>query len=185
MNLKDTAERYGSPSIAMHWLMLLLLAAVYACIELRELYPKGSDPREALKQWHFMLGLSVFALVWLRLGLRLWVPTPRIQPAPGVWQHRAAVAMHFALYLFMVVMPLLGWLLLSAKGKPVPFFGLELPALVGSNEGFAGSVKELHETIGTVGYYLVGVHAAAALFHHYVLRDNALLRMLPRRRTQP
>lgn len=184
MNLKNTTDRYGSLSIAMHWLMLLLLVAVYACIELRGFYPKGSDPREALKQWHFMLGLSVFALVWLRLALRLWASTARIQPAVGIWQQRAAVAMHFALYLFLVVMPLLGWLLLSAKGKPIPFFGLELPALIGSNEGFADSVKELHETIGTVGYYLVGLHAAVALFHHYVLRDNVLLRMLPRRRTQ-
>ncbi len=184
MGLKNTTDRYGSLSIAMHWLMLLLLVAVYATIELREFYPKGSDLRDGLKQWHFMLGLSVFALVWLRLALRLWGPSPRIQPAVGRWQHRAAVAMHLALYLFMVVMPLLGWLLLSAEGKTIPFFGLELPALATTNEGLADNVEELHETIGTVGYYLVGLHAAAALFHHYVLRDNALLRMLSRRQAQ-
>lgn len=68
MQWKNTTDRYGSLSIAMHWLMLALLVAVYACIELREFYPKGSDPREALKQWHFMLGLAVFVLVWLRLS---------------------------------------------------------------------------------------------------------------------
>lgn len=182
MQWKNTTDRYGSLSIAMHWLMLALLVAVYACIELREFYPRGSDPREALKQWHSMLGLAVFALVWLRLALRMTGAAPQIQPAGGVWQHRLAVAVHLALYVFMVVMPLLGWLLLSAEGKPVPFFGLQLPALTGSNAALADSIQEIHETIGTVGYYLVGLHAAAALFHHYVKRDNTLLRMLPQRR---
>ena len=182
MHWKHTTDHYSSLSIVMHWLMLLLLVAVYACIELRELYPKGSDPRETLKQWHFMLGLAVFALVWLRLALRMWGVPPQIKPEFGVWQHRLAIAVHLALYAFMVVMPLLGWLLLSAEGKPVPFFGLELPALVGTDEAFSDSIKTVHETLGTIGYYLVGLHAIAALFHHYVLRDNTLLRMLPRRR---
>ena len=182
MQWKNTTDRYGSLSIAMHWLMLALLVAVYACIELREFYPKGSDPREALKQWHFVLGLAVFVLVWLRLALRMAGAAPQIRPAIGVWQHRVAVAMHLALYVFMFAMPLLGWLLLSAEGEPVPFFGLELPALVGIDPALADSVEELHETIGTVGYYLVGLHAAAALFHHYFRRDNTLLRMLPQRR---
>ncbi len=179
MGLKNTIDRYGTLSVAMHWLMALLLVAVYLCIELREIYPKGSDPREALKQWHFMLGLAVFLLVWLRLALRFWGSRPQIRPPIGVWQHRAAVTMHFALYLFMLIMPLLGWLVLSAEGKSIPFFGLEVPALVGTNEGLADWAEELHETIGTIGYYLVGLHATAALFHHYILRDNALLHMLP------
>ena len=77
------------------------------------------------------------------------------------------------------------WLLLSAEGKPVPFFGLELPALVGTDAALADSLKTLHETIGTAGYYLVGLHAAAALFHHYSIHDNTLLRMLPQRRRRP
>ncbi len=143
MQWKNTTDRYGSLSIAMHWLMLALLVAVYACIELREFYPKGSDPREALKQWHFMLGLAVFALVWLRLALRMAGAAPQIRPAIGVWQHRVAVAMHLALYVFMLAMPLLGWLLLSAEGEPVPFFGLELPALVGPDPALADSVEPL------------------------------------------
>ncbi|HJW05258.1 MAG TPA: cytochrome b/b6 domain-containing protein, partial [Rhodanobacter sp.] len=65
--------------------------------------------------------------------------------------------------------------------KPIPFFGMQWPALVGPDKGLADSLEEIHETIGTVGYYLVGLHAAAALVHHYVSRDNTLLRMLPRR----
>lgn len=185
MSLRNTTDRYGSLSIGMHWLMLLLLVAVYACIELREFYPRGSGPREALKQWHFMLGLAVFALVWLRLALRMMGSSPRIVASVPAWQHHLAVAMHLALYAFMGAMPLLGWLLLSAEGKPVPFFGLELPALVGTDAALADSLKTLHETIGTAGYYLVGLHAAAALFHHYSIHDNTLLRMLPQRRRRP
>lgn len=182
MNANHSGSRYGSWSIALHWLMLLLLAAVYACIELREWYPRGSDPREALKTWHFMLGLLVFALVWLRLVLRLRSPTPRIEPEPPRWQRVAASLMHAALYALMIGLPLAGWLLLSASGKPIPFFGLELPALIGENKELARSIKEWHETGGTVGYYLVGLHALAGLYHHYIVRDDTLRRMLPRGR---
>lgn len=176
-----TNNRYGSLTIALHWLMLLLLIAVYACIELREIFPKGSDPREALKTWHFMLGLSVFALIWVRLAARLFGPTPGIEPQPPAWQTLSAKIMHLALYLLMIGLPLSGWLMLSAAGKPIPFFGLQLPALIGENEQLAKQIEEIHETVGELGYYLIGLHAAAALFHHYIRRDNTLIRMLPYR----
>jgi cytochrome b561 len=179
MPWKNTSKRYGTLSIGLHWIMLLLLIAVYASINLRELYPKGSDLREALKTWHFMLGLCVFALVSLRIYARLSEPTPSITPKPMPWQNLSANVMHIALYAFMICMPLLGWLLLSANGKPILFFGIELPELIGKNKDIADSIKEIHETIGTAGYYLVGAHALAALYHHYVKRDNTLIRMLP------
>ena len=170
--------RYGSASIALHWIMLVLLAAVYAAIELREFFPKGSDTRELFKATHFMLGLTVFALLWLRLAMRRLGPVPSAAPTP-LWQQLASGAIHVALYIFMIAMPLAGWVILSAEGKPIPFYGLELPPLVGRSENLAGTFEELHEIGGTIGYYLIGVHAAAALFHHYVLRDNVLGRMLP------
>jgi cytochrome b561 len=181
MSASNTPSRYSSASIAMHWLMLLLLAGVYACIELRELYPKGSDPREALKSWHFTLGLTVFALVWLRLALRLASPAPPVEPTPAAWQNMLAKVMHCALYALMIAMPLAGWLILSGEGKPIPFWGLDLPALMGKNKELAHTLEEIHETAGVVGYYLIGLHAVAALLHHYVLRDNTLVRMLPGR----
>ncbi len=181
MNWKNTANRYGSLSIAMHWLMLLLLVGVYAAINLHDLAPKGSELRAAFKTWHFMLGLSVFGLVGARLAIRfLSGPAPRIEPENPLWQRRLAGAVHAALYVFMIGMPLLGWLALSAGGKPIPFFGLELPALIGQSKDIASSLKDIHEMIGTAGYYLIGLHAAAALVHHYVMRDNTLVRMLPR-----
>ena len=184
MQWRNSTERYGSLSIGLHWFMLLLLVAVYACIELRGFFPKGSEPREALKTWHYMLGLSVFVLVWLRLLSNMTGHFPRIEPEPPRWQKLSARLMHVALYALMIFMPLAGWLMLSAEGKPIPFFGLHLPALISESKNVAKLIKEIHVTAGTVGYFLIGLHALAALFHHYVMRDNTLRRMLPVR-TKP
>jgi cytochrome b561 len=175
-------DRYNALSIGVHWLTLALLVAVYALIELRGIYPKGSAAHELMKTWHFMLGLTVFGIVFVRLALRALFPTPAIQPPPPAWQHALAKSMHLLLYAFLLVMPILGWLTLSAKGKVIPFFGLELPPLIGADKALARSLEDIHETIGTLGYYLIGLHAAAALFHHYITHDNTLWRMLPRRR---
>lgn len=175
--MATVAERYGRLSIILHWLTLALLVGVYACIELREMYPRGSDLREALKMWHFMLGLTVFFLVWVRITARLIGSTPPIVPAVPKWQRVIANIVELALYCLMVVLPILGWVTLSAEGKPIPFFGVQLPALVGESKQLAERTEELHETLATIGYLLIGLHAAAALFHHYVQRDNTLMRM--------
>ncbi len=177
--MNEASNRYRPISIAMHWVMFLLMVAVYACIELREIYPKGSDPREALKMWHFMLGLCVGILVWVRIFFMVTGTKPPIIPTPPRWQHLLSKAVHGALYLLMIGLPILGWSMLSAAGKPIPFFGLELPALINENKELSKSMKEIHATAGTVGYYLIGLHAVAGLFHHYVMRDNTLVRMLP------
>lgn len=180
MNIRSNSDRYGPISIGLHWLMLLLIAGAYACIELSGNFPEGNDIREGLKTWHFMLGLSLLVLVVVRIGARLTGSVPRIQPEPTQWQVLSARAMHVALYVFMAAMPILGWLTLSAGGKAVPFFGMTLPALVAESKLVADWAKEIHETGGEIGYFLIGLHAAAALFHHYVVRDNTLRRMLPR-----
>jgi len=181
MRWKEGSLRYGSLLISLHWVMLLLIVAVYASIELRVLFPRGSDLREAFKTWHFMLGLGIFALVWLRLLARFLGPVPEIVPRPPRWQLLLAHLTEFAIYAFMIAMPLLGWAILSGESRPVPFFGAQLPALIGENKALAKQLEEIHETIGNVGYFLIGIHALAALVHHYVQRDNTLLRMLPSR----
>lgn len=183
MNAKATRTpiaRYGMASIALHWLMLIVIAAVYACIELNENFPKGSDLRVGLKNWHFMLGLTVLLLVAVRVVLRLTGETPPITPALPRWQVVLSRVMHIGLYALMIGMPLLGWLTLSASGKTIPFFFGQLPALVNESKFIAEWAKEIHETGGNIGYFLIAAHAAAALFHHYFVRDNTLRRMLPR-----
>ena len=90
-------HRYHPVQIGVHWLTLLLLIAVYALIELRGIYPKGSAAHDLMKTWHFMLGLTVFALVLIRLPLRGALHAPPITPALPAWQDRLAHAMHWTL----------------------------------------------------------------------------------------
>lgn len=175
VQLAASPGRYGRATVALHWLTLALIVAAYAAILLRELWPRGSDPREALKALHFSLGLSVFILAWARLAVRALSPRQRGRRRGG-WIPRIT---HLLLYVFLIGMPLLGWLALSAEGDPVRLFGLPLPALTAPNAALGDRVEGLHETIGEIGYWLIGLHAAAALFHHYVLKDDVLRRMLP------
>lgn len=172
----NNSERYSRPSVILHWLMLLIIVGVYATIELREFWPRGSLTREGLKSWHFMLGLTIFGLVWLRIVARFVWPSPAPLAEPA-WRKMIAKVTHLLLYVLMIAMPLAGWLILSAEGDPIPYFGLELPPLTSPNEALAGQVEELHELGGTIGYWLIGLHAAASLFHHYILKDNLLRRM--------
>ncbi|CAG0980058.1 Cytochrome b561 [Methylophilaceae bacterium] len=181
MTIRNHPERYSTPVVILHWFMLLLLIAVYGFIELRELFPKGTEPRELMKTLHFMLGLTVLATVFLRLFFRISSRTPAIQPAPGWISRRVSQAVQIALYTLMIGMPIAGWLVLSAAGKPVPFFGLELPPLIAENKGLADTIKGVHKTVGKAGYLLIAAHALAGLYHHYVRRDNTLTRILPGR----
>ena len=93
--------------------------------------------------------------------------------------HLLSIAAHLSIYAWLVAMPFAGWTILSAEGDPIPFWGLNLPPLTSPDKALADQVKELHETGGTVGYFLLGLHAAAALFHHYFMKDDTLRRMLP------
>jgi len=102
-----------------------------------------------------MLGLSVFVLVWLRVLSNMTGHSPRIEPDPPSWQKLSGKLMHVALYALMIFMPLAGWLMLSAQGKPIPFFGLQLPALISESKEVAKLIKEIHVTAGTVGTFLL------------------------------
>ena len=177
MNWKSTTAAFGAPAIFLHWLMLALIVVVYAMMDLKSLTVKGSPQRDAMASgitcWGFRCSRSRGCACWcVRRGT-----APRIAPPPPAWEIRLAGIAHFALYALMIGLPLLGWLTLSAKGDPIHFFGIELPPLTGKNEALARTWKEIHETSATVGYFLIGLHAAAALYHHYVRRDNTMTMM--------
>lgn len=175
-------ERYGRFIIWIHWLMLALIAGVYVCMEAHEFFPKGSGARAGFLNAHYLLGLLVFHLTILRVVVRYSGRlAPPIVPVPPRWQALSATGLHLLLYAFMLAMPMIGWVLLSAKGGEVSVFGSALPSLAGQNKALAHTLAEVHETIGNVGYFLIGLHAAAALYHHYIVHDNTLVRMLPRR----
>lgn len=181
MTTTATAERYSGTTIFLHWLILVLIVTSYASMELKDFFPKGSDVREGMKYWHFSVGLSILALVVVRIAARLAGPAPPIVPAPPAYVASAAKAGHIALYALMVMMPIGGWLILSGEGKAIPLWGLELPPLIGEDKDFAGLIEDLHEIGAKIGYLLIAIHAAAALYHHHVVKDNTLRRMLPGR----
>ena len=165
--------------MALHWLTLILLVAVVTCISLSDSFPEGSDSRALLNTWHFTLGLTVFGLVWIRFIAKLLSPIPLAVPPIARWQQVTAKAVQALLYLLMFAMPVLGWLILSASGKPIPFYGWQLPPLIAEHKNLVDTIKDLHEAGATVIYVLVGIHAAAALYHHYFIQDNTLKRMMP------
>ncbi len=175
---------YSSLSIFMHWLMLALIVAVYATMELKPYAAKGGALREALTIAHYAVGVAIFAAVWLRALIRLSNPAPLAQPGPR-WQRVLSKATHLTLYALMLGMPVLGWLWLSAKGQVLSFFGLDLPMAMGKDASWAKLFKQWHQFFANVGYGLMGLHVAAALLHHYVMRDTTLQRMLPRLQRQP
>ncbi len=179
-----TRENYDRSLVMLHWATALLIVAVFASIELREVFEKGSIPREFLKSLHSMLGLSVFALTLVRIFIALRTPEPAILPAPPAWQAYAGKFMHFVIYAILIALPVLGWMTLSAAGKPVPFFGLTLPPMIAESKDTAEWLKELHHEIGEIFYWIIGLHVTAALVHHYVVKDNTLRRMMPERVTR-
>lgn len=171
------ASRYRPSLIALHWLTLVLLVAVYATMELRGFFPRGSAPRELMKTSHFFLGLAVFVVTWVRLALRATSPTPPIMPEPPMWQVLLARGVALSLYALMLSMPVLGYLILNAKGHAPAIGGWSLPVLFDLRPELGDRLESWHEGIALAGYWLVGLHAAAAIYHHHVRHDDTLLRM--------
>ena len=90
--------------------------------------------------------------------------------------------MHLALYLILVGMPIAGFIGRTLAGRVTYFFGIALPMLLDTNKDLAENIFDVHGLIGNIAYYLIGIHAAAALYHHYFQKDNTLLRILPARK---
>lgn len=176
-NNSQTITTFNPLLIALHWIMLLVIVSAYLTMLFSDSFPKGSAEQLLIKARHFSLGFTVLLLVIIRIILRVSTKVPPIVPPPDIKQLLLAKIMHGALYAFMIIMPLLGWLTLSAHGESLPFWGLKIPPLMGVSNEFGHWCHELHELGATVGYFLIGLHAAAGLYHHYKLRDNTLLRM--------
>lgn len=177
-------QGYRWPLIGLHWLTLLLIVAAYIIGSLLEDMTL-SPLKLKLYAWHKWLGMTVLFLLPLRLLLRL---IDRLDHAAGLlpWEARASAAVHGALYLLMLAVPLLGWLHSSAAGFPVVWFGmLPLPDLVGKDKALAEVFKELHEGSVNLLVTLVVLHAAAALYHQHVRQDGVLARMVPWLRRHP
>ena len=175
----DASLRYTRPARWLHWGVFALVLLAYVFINVFDLFPKGSATRANVLAAHFVAGLAVLLLVLPRLWVR-----SRHAPPPIVPPLERGIAVlgkltHAALYLFLLVQPILGIVTLQIGGRPVQLFGVTLlPSFVSQpDHALSHQLEHLHGTIGTVFYYVIGLHILAALWHHFGRRDNTLRRM--------
>lgn len=170
-----TAQRYTIPAMALHWaqaiLVLWLLWLGWTMTDL----PKGAE-RSAAYSLHKSLGLLMLLIVVIRLAWRHRHPAPPL--AANGWEGKLAHAVHIALYSFMVLAPLAGYLTSSFTPYALKFFGLEIPKLGWPDKSLNGFFNLSHLTIVWCGAGLIGLHLAGA-FKHLIKRDGTMLRMLP------
>lgn len=179
MTLKNTADRWGPVSQSLHWLIVLLIAAI-AIIGLTMTDMSNGPSKIRIYALHKSLGLSLLALVALRLLWRVYAGAPGPVAGTPHWQERIASLTHWALYALMFALPLSGWLFNSTAGYPLQYFGLfNLPKLAARNEELAQLSRDLHEYGFWLLLALVLAHAAAAFYHHLFQNDATLTRMLP------
>ncbi|MDH6154605.1 cytochrome b561 [Polynucleobacter sphagniphilus] len=172
-----SAVRYNPISVAFHWLMAAIIVVTWSIAIVVSDMPL-SPARITGYSWHKWLGVTVFFLVILRLVWRATHPAPQLEIKMPVWQERAMQLTHFALYLLMMVIPLVGWLMSSAKGYTVNYFGLfELPDLLSKDKALGHQLKDLHEYLADILVALVCLHVLAALKHQFIDKDGLLSRM--------
>ena len=127
---------------------------------------------------HRSIGVLLFALVVIRLAWRLTHPPPLLDDLPP-WQRIASGTVHRLLYAILLIQPIIGWWGTSAFGAPINVFWLfELPPLVSKDELAAKQILAWHGIVGITLSAIVAIHISAALFHHFVRRDEVLRRML-------
>jgi cytochrome b561 len=164
--------------IAFHWLTALALAATVGVVLVRDLVDvPGAD--RLLMDAHKALGSGLLALVLIRLVSRFLAGVPK-HGGLGRMTQLAASAIHTALYGALIVVPLMGWLTVNFDGRPVRLLWLiDLPHLVPTNLDLGDTFGDVHSALAWTFLTLIGLHAAAALWHHFARRDGILISMLP------
>jgi cytochrome b561 len=177
MLIKNTKDRFGLVAIVLHWLMaILIIGMVCAGLYMTDL--PVSPEKFKLYGIHKALGMIVLTLIMIRFVWRLGNLTPSLAELPW-WEKICARASHWAFYILIFAMPISGWLMSSAAGFPVSFFGLFIvPDLISPNEQNRILFQTIHKWLA---YGLIAtfcVHVAAALKHHFIDKDQILRRML-------
>ena len=187
--LVDSPSRYSTIAIALHWIVAALFLASYVSVYYRRWFTERGTPENlSALQLHLAIGVTIAAFVIARVLWRMSNPPPPPIAAPA-WQLRTAHITHVALYAFMIVMPITGYLGSSAAPE---YFGLPkfedtalFQWLVVERMGltfkeFEVPIDFIHKRSGAyVIWVLIALHAGAALYHHFILRDSVLVRMLP------
>jgi len=170
-------ERYAPPAILLHWLIAGLIIATFIWGLVVSDMPL-SPAKFKYIAWHKWAGISVLALVAVRLLVRLFKRPPALPAHMNSMERLLAHGGHLALYLLMFAVPLTGWLMSSAYGFPVVLFKLvPLPDLVAQDEQLAATLKTVHETLNWLMAACVVGHVLASVKHHVVDKDGMLYRM--------
>jgi len=179
VKLQAFAASKSRLTIAVHWLSAAAVLSAFVLAWLRE-QVESDTAGAALLAWHRQLGLLVLLLLVVRLFERWrWVAHDELERLP-MPLHVAAVVTHWLIYALLLAMPLLGWAMTNAQGHVVQLWqAIALPTLVSVDPDLADSLQEWHELCADVLLVMVGLHALAALWHHYVRRDGVLASMLP------
>jgi len=181
MQIRNTQQRYGAVAQLLHWAIVALIITQFVLASKADSLGLGPAKIAVLAR-HKSVGLTIFGLAVLRLLWRWFNPIP---PAPAntpSWQMLAGRISHGMLYALILITPLLGWLMSSARNFSVSWFGLfTLPDLVAPDKARYEFFHEAHETLALTLAAIAIVHALAALKHHFIDRDDVLRRMLPAR----
>jgi cytochrome b561 len=180
MTMKNSTDRWGGISQLMHWaIAVLILIMAYLGLTMGDL-PNGPGKIQTYAL-HKSIGITILALVALRVLWRLYAGAPHPVPGSPRWQQRIASFTHAAIYLLLFAIPISGWVLNSAAGFPLQWFHLfNLPHIVGENHDLHELAEEAHEIMFWILAFLVVAHAGAAFYHHLFQRDATLARMLPK-----
>lgn len=173
----NAAMRYSTPAIVLHWLVALLIFVGFPLGLTMVDLPLSPD-KLRLYSYHKWIGITVLMLVLPRLGWRLTHTPPPLPPGIAGWQRRAGEAVHGLLYLLLLVVPLSGWLMSSAKGFQTVWLGvLPLPDLIGKDKALGDLLTGVHKALNFTLLALVILHVIAALQHHFIDRLPFLQRM--------
>ena len=174
-------QRYPAGLRAIHWLTVALIVIIYGLTYTEDFFARGTPARAMVWWLHISFGLVLIAAVAARILARAVgeVPPPSASLSPLM--HRASQVVHVLLYVLLIVTPLVGIYLSFLRGNAVSFFGLfTIPSPIAVVDRAARApVQELHEWLANALVVLALLHAAAALWHHFIKKDDVLARMLP------
>jgi cytochrome b561 len=179
MTIRNTTARWGAVSQLLHWLIVVLIITQVILANIAEDLPVGVK-KLAMFARHKSVGITILCLAVFRLVWRWSNPKPPLPITLKPYERILADCTHVILYLLLFAMPLTGWMMTSARGFPVSWFGIfQLPDFVPKNKPLYEAMKETHDLLALVLYATVFLHTAAALKHHFVAKDDVLARMLP------
>ena len=179
INQVEPEQRYDPVAQVLHWLVVLLLLVQYST-EFILPYALPQSAEYIIAAWHLSIGPTILLVMLLRITWRLTHPVPKAPSDLSVAFRLLSRATHWLFYVFLIVIPLLGWVSASAGGAKVYLAGvIMLPAVAAKNKSTADFVGGIHGTLALVLTGLVMLHVAGALYHGIVKRDRVVQRMLP------